>query len=98
MSFQSKNSAVLDVQLKVQEVCVKLSDVELVSVDTLDVTIDLGENVKEVRAALHIDDSVGTVAPVAVADQAISGSEVTLTLAAALAADDSIILKYVIQE
>lgn len=98
MSYQSKSDAVLGVQLKVQEVCVKLGDAQLVSVSGLVATIQLGEAIAEVRAALHLDDSAGTVAPVAAANRAISGSTVALTLAAALTAADSIVLKYVIAE
>jgi len=98
MSYQSKDDAVLGVQLKVQEVCVKLGDRQLVSVSGLVATVDLGEEVSEVRAALIIDDSAGTVDIVAAADRVVSGTTVALTLAAALAADDCIVLKYVIAE
>ena len=98
MSYESKNDAVLGVQLKVQEVCVKLGDAQLVSVSGLVATVNLGESISEIRAALHLDDSAGTIAPVAVANRSVSGSSVALTLAAALTAADCIILKYVIAE
>lgn len=98
ISYQSKDDAVLGLQLKVQEICVKKSDVGVLSVGAgTDVTIDVKEPVKEVRAALHCDDSVG-VYLIAQAGIAISGSQITITLSAAIAAEDSIILKYVVAE
>ena len=98
ISYQSKDDAVLGLQLKVQEICVKTSDVGVLSVGAgTDVTIDVKEPVKEVRAALHCDDSVG-VYLIAQAGIAISGSQITITLSAAMAAADSIILKYVVAE
>jgi len=98
ISYQSKDDAVLGLQLKVQELCVKKSDVGVLSVGAgTDVTIDVKESVKEVRAALHCDDSVG-VYLIAQAGIAISGSQITLTLSAAIADADSIIVKYVVAE
>jgi len=98
ISYQSKDDAVLGLQLKVQELCVKKSDVSVLSVGAgTDVTIDVKESVKEVRAALHCDDSVG-VYLIAQAGIAISGSQITLTLSDAIADADSIIVKYVVAE
>jgi hypothetical protein len=98
ISYQSKDDAVLGLQLKVQELCVKKSDVGILSVGAgTDVTIDVKESVKEVRAAMHCDDSVG-VYLIAQAGIAISGSQITLTLSAAIADADSIIVKYVVAE
>jgi hypothetical protein len=98
ISYQSKDDAVLGLQLKVQELCVKMSDVAVLSVGSgTDVTIDVKEPVGEVRAALHCDDSVG-VYLIAQAGIAISGSQITITLSNAIAAEDSVIVKYVIAE
>jgi len=97
MSFQSKDDKVLSVQLKVQEVCVKLSDNQVVSISGSTAIIQLGETIAKIVAAIHVDDSVG-VSIVAVANQAVSGTQVTLTLAAPLAANDAILLKYVVAE
>lgn len=98
ISYQSKDDAVLGLQLKVQELCVKKSDVGVLSVGAgTDVTIDVKEPVKQVRAAMHCDDSVG-VYLIAQAGIAISGSQITLTLSAAIADADSIIVKYVVAE
>lgn len=96
--FISKDSSVLDVQNKVQQLVVKLSDSQVVSVSGLVATIDVKETLGEVRCALHVDDSAGTVAPVAAANRSVSGSSVALTLGAALASADCIILEYVVQE
>ena len=98
VSFQAKAEAVLGVQLKVQEICVKLSDSQIVSVSANDVTIDLQETIKEVRLATFMDDSAGTNAPVVASNQTISGTTVKLACGAALAAADSITLKYVVSE
>lgn len=97
MAFQSKDSLVLGVQLKVQKLVCKKSD-PMVSTSGVTATINVGESLSEVRLAMHMDDSAGTVAPVAAASQSISGSSVTLTLAAALADADCIVLEYVIAE
>lgn len=97
ISYQSKDSAVLGLQLKVQELCVKSADAQIVSVSGLNVTIDVKEAVSEVRCAIHCDDSIG-LSLIAQAGIAVSGSQVTLTLSNALAAADSIILKYVVAE
>ena len=98
ISYQSKDEAVLGLQLKVQELCVKKSDVGILSVGAgTNVTIDVKEPVKQVRAALHCDDSVG-VYLIAQAGIAISGSQITLTLSAAIADEDSIVIKYVVAE
>lgn len=96
-SFQSKDSLVLGVQLKVQELVVKKSDAALVSVNGLDVTVDVKEPVKEVRCAIHCDDSIG-LSLIAQAGIAISGSQMTFSLSNALADADSIMIKYVINE
>jgi hypothetical protein len=98
ISYQSKDSAVQTTQLKVQEVCVKLTDSDFVSVSANDVTIDLKEPIGEVRLATFFDDSAGTNAPVVASNQAISGNTVKLSVGAAFAAADSITLKYVIAE
>jgi hypothetical protein len=113
ISYQSKDDAVLGLQLKVQELCVKMSDVAVLSVGSgTDVTIDVKEPVGEVRAALHCDDDVGVylIAQAGISypdskDQSGAptpsipgGSKITITLSNAIAAEDSVIVKYVIAE
>jgi hypothetical protein len=97
ISYQSKDDAVLGLQLKVQEICAKKADVAIVSVSGLNVTIDVKESVKEVRCAIHCDDSIG-LSLIAQAGITISGSQVTLALSNALADNDSIVMKYVVAE
>lgn len=97
ISYQSKDDAVLGLQLKVQEICAKKADVAIVSVSGLNVTIDVKESVKEVRCAIHCDDSIG-LSLIAQAGITISGSQVTLALSNALADNDSIVMKYVVVE
>lgn len=97
MAYQSKLPLVLDNQLKVQEVSVKLGD-QILSSSGVTAVISLGETVKEVRSAIHCDDSVG-LALVSQANISIGAlGVITLTLANALASGDCIQLKYVLDE
>jgi hypothetical protein len=113
ISYQSKDDAVLGLQLKVQEICAKKSDVAIVSVSGLDVTIDIKETLKQVRCAIHCDDSIGlsliaqagitypdSKDPVSGAPtpSVPGGSRVTLALSHALADEDALVVKYVIAE
>ncbi len=98
MSFLSTNSAVQDVQLKVQSLVVKKADNQICSTSAQTATIDVGQTISEVRCALFVDDSAGTSAPVVASNRTVSGSTVTLTLGAALATADAIVLEYVIAE
>lgn len=93
--FISKSDAVLQVQNKVQEVTVKKSDNQVVSLNVAgdEATVQIGESVKEVRCALHVNGSV-----VEVASTAISGTSIVCTLSEAMADEDCIIVKYVVQE
>lgn len=98
ISYQPKDAAVQGLQLKVQELVVKKADTQMVSVAGLDVTVDLKEPVQEVRAAIVCDDSVGIYMIAQAGINLSVANKVTLTLSAALADNDCIILKYVIQE
>lgn len=98
ISYQPKDAAVQGLQLKVQELVVKKADTQMVSVVGLDVTVDLKEPVQEVRAAIVCDDSVGIYMIAQSGIDLSVANKVTLTLSAALADEDCIILKYVIQE
>lgn len=98
ISYQPKDAAVQGIQLKVQELALKKSDKQVVSVSGLDVTIDLKEPVLEVRAAIVCDDSVGIYMIAQAGIDLSVANKVTLTLSAALADEDCIILKYVIAE
>ncbi len=97
-SFISSSSAVMNTVLKVQELCVRLSDTQIVSVSANDVTIDVGQTILQVRLATFFDDSAGTNAPVVASNQTIVTTTVKLACGAAMAAGDSITLKYVIDE
>lgn len=98
ISYQSKDSGVQQAQLKVQEVCVKLSDTQVVSTSGSTATIDVKETIGEIRQALFLDDSAGTNAPVVASNRSVSGTAVTLTLSAAMTSADSITLKYVVSD
>lgn len=90
MAYLSKGASAQAVQLKVQELIVSNKDTAIVSTSGSDVSIDCGQDVLLVREALFIDNSAATIAPVVAANQSISGSVVTLTLSAPLAANDSV--------
>ena len=96
ISYQSKDDKVLSIALKVQELCVKKSD-SIVSVSGLDVTVDVGESVSEVRNVIHCDDSVG-LSLIASAGIVVSGSQITATLSNAMADADSLVVRYVVAE
>ena len=97
ISYQSKDSSVLGLQLKVQELTVKKADVAVVSVSGLNVTVDVKEPVKEVRAAIHCDDSIG-LSLIAQAGITVSGSSITCALSNAMADEDALIVRYVVDE
>lgn len=90
MSYLSVGSDAQRVQLKVEELIVQLSDSSIVSVSGSTATIDVQQTISSVVCAEFIDDSAGTIAPVAAANRVVSGSTVTLTLSAPLVAADSI--------
>lgn len=94
ISYQPKDASVQGLQLKVQELVLKKADA-IVSVSGLDVTIDLKETISEVRAAIVCDDSVGIYMVAQSGIDLSVAKKVTLTLSAALADEDCIILKYV---
>lgn len=93
MSFNSKAAEVLNLQNSVEEVSIKLGDA-IATPSGSTVAVDLGETIKAISSVIFIDDSAGTAAPVTFANQAISGTVVTLTLSAALAVHDAVIVRY----
>lgn len=98
VSYLPKDSLVQDLALKVQELSVRLGDNAIVSVSGSTATINVQENIDHVRSAIFVDDSAGTAAPVVASNRVVSGTSVTLTLSAALAAADCIALKYVVSD
>ena len=94
MSFQAKNSAIQDRQLKVQELVIQHGS-PLYEVSGGDVVIDIGENVKSVECCHLSDDSAGAIVVIPQADISISGSEITATVT--IAANDRLILKYIVE-
>lgn len=100
-SYLAKSDATLSVQLKVQEVCVKLSDSAIITASGSTVTVNIGEQVSEVRSAIFLDDSAGTAAPVTAANQNLTSAStgvVVFTLSAAMASADSLTVKYTCPE
>ena len=97
MSFPSKDSAILDQQLKVQEVCIRFADVHLYSASASIVTVDLKETCT-VPVVLHIDNSGPTAVAIAASAISIVGTSAVITLGAAFATSDSLIIKFVVTE
>lgn len=96
MPYVSLGYAAQEAQLQVQQLNVSLEDNSVVSTSGSTATINCGQAVQEVRSCLFIDDSAGTVAPVTAANTTVSGSNVTLTLSAAMAAHDELRLDVIL--
>lgn len=92
ISYQSKDSAVLGLQLKVQELCLVSGDAAL-SDDGADSVVDVKETIGEVRAVLHVIPG----SDVAALASTKSGSQITIA-GVVLAAGEALIVKYVVAE
>ncbi len=97
-SYQSKDSQILAQQLKVQEVVIRFADLGLYAVATNDVVVQLGETLSAVFSVIHNDNSVPGAVLITAANTVVSGSQVTITLAAPFAANDSLVIRYVVAE
>lgn len=106
--FQAKDSAILGQQLKVQEVTVRASDTQLYVVNAGDVCVMINEEIAAAVLCLHVDDSVPSVAVIANADLIPSDSTaltaggdrkaLRINGVASLAANDALVIKYIVQE
>lgn len=96
MSFNSNSSAIMDQQLRVQEVCIRFADVGLYTQSAALVTVDLGETLSAIVCVLHLDNSGPTCVLNALANDVVSGSSVAITLANNFAASDVLIIKYIV--
>jgi hypothetical protein len=92
ISYQSKDDKVLSIALKVQELCVVSGD-SILSVSGGNSVIDVGEQVAEVRAVMHVVPGD----PVEAKASTKSGSQITVA-GVVLAAGESLVVKYVIAE
>lgn len=97
ISHQAKDDKILGLQLKVQELCVVEKDPG-VSISGASVVIKVGEVVAEVRCALHCDASGPSVELASAAITGAGSDQITVTLPAAYAAGDSVIVKYAVAE
>jgi len=98
MSYQAKDSLILGQQLKIQELVVRFADVGLYTTATNDVIIDINETLSSVPVVLQHDNSAAAVLSIAQSGIVVSGEQVTITLAAPFAANDVLILKYIVSE
>jgi hypothetical protein len=90
MAYLSLGSDAQRVELSVQELIVNLADTSIVTTSGSTVTIDFQNTINYVKGAIHIKDGSASPLTVSVANQSVSGTTVTLTLTAALAANDVI--------
>jgi len=102
MSFLSVGTEAQKVQLKVQELILKVDsagavvDPAVMQAVASTAVINVGQTVGTYVSAMFFDNSAGTIAMIPQASAAVSGSTITLTLAAALAANDSIRLCFTV--
>jgi hypothetical protein len=95
MSYQAKKSQVLELQLKVQEICVRLQDKEVVEVDGGDLVIKVGEPLEACLLAIKVAAD-GTLSGVDSADISLESNDEHIRLATtALASGDKLLLKYI---
>jgi hypothetical protein len=95
MSFQAKNAEVLDLQLKIQEVVVRLDDKQVLEVDGSDLVVKIEEPLKECLLALKVEAD-GTLSGVDSADISLESDDKHIRLASqSLAAGDKLLLKYI---
>lgn len=99
-TFEAKKAAVRDQQLKVQELVVRASDAHIYQDDSGDAQFTIGEPVEAVVAVLSFDDSGPTLAAQAASAVSITGTDndVIEVASLALAANDWVILKYIVAE
>src|SRR5574343_845726 len=96
MSYPAKEPLVLDNQLKCQQLCVTLAD-QFASTSGNYVIVTVGEDISEVRSVLFNDDS-GGLSRIAKASVGNASGVLTINLGAALAANDAVIIHYVVDE
>ena len=101
-AYYAKDSGVLAVQLKVQELVLKLSDTQVISASGSTVTVSFAETVTEIRAASHFKDSTAVIYPINAANTSsttTAGATTTVfTLTTAMLAADSFKVSYVCAE
>jgi hypothetical protein len=98
VSYQSKDSGVQEVCLAVQELTLQLANNQVVSTSGSTVTISINEQITNVANVVHYKDSDSSIHYIPTANRTISGSQVTVTLTAALAAADALYIAYSVAE
>ena len=98
MSYNSKDSLLMDQQLKVQELCIRFSDLGLYEQDGADVSVNLGEDIESIVCVLHCDNSIPDVVLNPASDNDLTDNVLTATLDNDFAADDVLIIKYIAQQ
>jgi hypothetical protein len=97
-TYYAKDSGVLDVQLKVQELILKLEDNQVISASGSTVTVTVNETITEIRSATFIKDSTATAYVINAANTVNNGTSATFTLSTAMLAADTFKVSYVTAE
>jgi hypothetical protein len=94
MQFQSKVSAVMDLQLKVQRLTVSNKDA-VYAANGGNNKFSIGENVRQVLSVVHVDDSGSALVVFPASSVSISSGDITVT-GLALANNDVVQLEYIL--
>lgn len=97
MSFDAKQSQIRDLQLKIQELCVRSTDTNIYNANGGNGKITIGETLQAVLLVIQKDDSANALVHFDAADLTISTDNVVVT-GLALAANDVAIIKYIVAE
>ena len=97
IAYLPQDPAVQAKALKVQTLVCQTTD-QFVTVSGSLFTVNVGESLSSVINANFYDDSAATSAPIVAANRSVSGTSVALTLSAAPAAADSVVISYVVAE
>ena len=97
MSYESKDSKIQKQQLRVQEVVIRFADTGLYTASGSVVTVDLGE-AASIVSVLNFDNSGPTPIMIAASGSVVTSTSVAITLGAAFAANDSLVIKYIVTE
>lgn len=108
MAYQAKDAQTLGQQLKIQEVVVRAEDKTMYVMDSSDVVVLIREPVESVTLCIKHDNSTPGLSTTAMADLVVCDSTtyapggdrcaIRVDTAAALDANDRLVIKYIAQE
>jgi hypothetical protein len=92
----SKDSLLENQQLKVQELCLRFADTSLYSAAGPVVTVNLQEPLEAIVYVEHMVNAGPTDMLIAAASSVITANSVAITLAVPFAANDVLVIKYIV--